>query len=194
MTRARFGRCGFWAAAVLLGMWPAPAAGQDTRVTIESRYVADDHEYTYRVTNRHSSPVVEIEIPHFKADLVTAPDDWGVELTNRVGAAGGGKPGVCKVKPKNGGGGLVAGQVVQFQMRVPDAAVAKGANDARVRFADGTEAIVPNVTVPIPPSGGGGVVLPVGLVVIFVAAVVFREYRRRQRSGAAAPPGESDRG
>ena len=54
----------------------SPAAAQENLVVIEGEPDESGHNYQWTVTNQHDSPIVEIEFPHFRADLFTAPEGW----------------------------------------------------------------------------------------------------------------------
>lgn len=165
-----------------------PAAG-NSRVTIDSRYESNDREYVYRVTNLGDSRIVRVEIPHYTADLFQVPEGWEAETTNLRGRGGTSDSGICAARPKPPYTGLDRAAVVEFRMRVPDAAVWAGDGEAKVQFADGTEITVAGVKVPQPPSTGSNLVMPIGFAVFFIIAIGIRELRRRRQG--AGPGGGS---
>ncbi|MGB9626872.1 MAG: hypothetical protein ACPMAQ_18625 [Phycisphaerae bacterium] len=165
------------------GAGPVLAAGTD-RVTITGG--ADDtaHNYAWTVTNRHVSPIVEVEFPHYHADTFMVPPGWTQRCTYLVNVGVEDRPGVCTAAAP-AGDGIAHGESAEFGMRICAAGANVGRGNVRVRFADGSEAVVAGVSLPEASPTSTKYMPLVGLAVIFVLVVVIRE-RRRHRSSADA--------
>ncbi len=169
---------------------PVLAAGTD-RVTITGG--ADDtaHNYTWTVTNRHVSPIVQVEFPHYHADTFMVPPGWTQRCTYLVNVGVEDRPGVCTATAP-AGDGIARGESVEFGMRICAAGANVGRGNVTVRFADGSEAVVAGVSLPEASPTSTKYMPLVGLAVIFVLVVVIRERRRRRSSAdASEEPAES---
>jgi len=167
------------------GIVPAMAAANDAQVSIEGGADEEDpsgHNYTWTVTNHHASPIVSVEIPHYRADTFTAPKGWKTECTYLVGIGVPDKPGVCRAMPESPGAGLVRGASAEFRMRIAGGGTTPqpGRGRVLVRFADGSETAVEGVEVPQAPAASTRYIPLIGLAAIFAAVVAVREYRRRK--------------
>ena len=124
------GTAHLWIGLTLGLVWfmPSIAAGADPLVTITGGVVdVKGHNYEWIVKNYHSSPIVYVEFPHYRADSFTAPDGWSTETPNLVGRpAEPDKPQVCIARPRPPNKGIVRGASVQFGMRVPSTRVRSG--------------------------------------------------------------------
>lgn len=165
------------------------ARGQAPLVEISGGADESRQNYQWKVTNRHGSPIVFIQFPHFHADTFSVPNRWKQECTNLIGA---GKPthlsGVCTAKVVSPADGIAPGRAAEFGMRL---ALLGGDRPSpgrvTVRFADGTETIVEGVELPMATSILEKMVAPIGLALIFGIIVLF-EVRRRRRARTAATP------
>lgn len=170
----------------------APAAAQESLVSIDGG-VQPDASYLWRVTNNHRSPIVSIEFPHYHADMFSAPPGWQTQSTYLVNVGVEDRPGVCKAFVEDPARGIRWTDRAEFHMRIATSGARVGTGDVRVRFADGKEAIVPGVMVPVttaPIETYGGMV---GVAVVFVIIVAAQMRRRRKRAaanGAAAGAAE----
>jgi len=173
---------------------PVLAVGND-RVTITGG--ADDtaHNYAWTVTNRHVSPIVQVEFPHYHADTFMVPPGWTQHCTYLVNVGVEDRPGVCTAAAP-AGDGIAQGESAEFGMRICAAGANVGRGDVTVRFADGSEAVVAGVSLPQASPVSTKYMPLVGLAAIFVLVVVIRERRRRRsladvsEETAESPPQE----
>ncbi len=138
-------------------------------VTIRGGVDATGHHYTWTIQTRDPSPIVYVEIPHYRADLFTPPQGWTrLDPTPDIEAAV-----ADSVKY-----GIKPGRPGVFRMRIRAAGASQGTGTVRVRFADGTEAAIGGVTLPQPPSDKN--VGLIGLAALFAVWVAVRIYRRKR--------------
>lgn len=117
-------------------------------MVIEGEPDESGHNYQWTVTNQHTSSIVEIEFPHFRADLFTTPEGWRQETTFLVNIGVAEKEGVCKAIAPGPAGGIAPGQNSPFTMRVTAKGAKRGFATVTVLFADGTTALVNHVALP----------------------------------------------
>lgn len=151
-------------------------------VTISGGADASGHHYTWTIRNRHSSPIVYVEIPHHRADLFTPPDGWTQSRPER---------GVLAATADSVDVGITSGRPGVFYMRISAGGAGRGTGTIRVRFQDGTEVQVGGVTLPQPPSDRYAA--PIGLSAIFALWLAVRILRRR-RSRRGDKPQTLDHG
>lgn len=176
-------------AIVATAFVPRSVAAEDSRVSIKGGIDPDEpsgHNYVWTVTNRHSSPIVSVEFPHYRADMFLAPDGWKTECTYLVNVGVPLKPGTCTAKMDPEQGGLFRGASATFRMRVAPEGAPIGKGTVLVRFADGTQAAVEGVTLPRAPDESGKHAPLIALVVLFVVVVVVREWRQRKNKSPAS--------
>ena len=178
-----------------LGLWlvlagAAAAADERDKVTIEGGPDHSGHNYQFRVTNHHISPIVSLEFPHYRADLFTVPEDWSTEgTTNAMGTGDPNAPGVCRATALSAGRGIAPGDTAGFGIRVRSAGAWRGTATVKVGFADETVAEVSGVPLPqSEPVASRGTRLIGYLVlgVLFLVVVVVRGRRRRSVEGGRA--------
>ncbi len=175
----------------MISLAPPIAAGADALVTITGGADASGHNYTWTVTNHHTSPIVYLEFPHFRADMFHVPAGWAAETTNLVGGRREpDKPSVCIARAEPPNTGLWHGCSREFGMRVAPAGAPRGPGTVTVRFADGTENKVAGVELPEPPASSGKYIPLIGAGVIFAGWVIVRTLRGRQP--ATATPASQD--
>lgn len=169
----------------------ASAAAQEQLVTIEGGGDPSGQNYQWTVTNRHTSPIVRIEFPHYFADTFVTPAGWKQDCTN-MQRLGGGKdaPGVCIGTADTTGSAIAAGATGQFSIRLAKGGRAmRGSGVVVGAFADGREFRVSGVFLPVAPSaleGWGTVII---CAVAFVVFLLVQLRRRKRATVAAESPG-----
>jgi hypothetical protein len=149
-------------------------------------------EYTYKVTNAYTEPIVYIEFPHFKADMFRTPPGWEQECTYLANVGVKEKPGVCIGRPGQGSMGVLPGHSEAFGLSTTADRPPIGRGTVIVRFADGKEVKVAGVQLPEAPPGGITRHVPlIGVAAIFFGWVLFRTLRgrRKQQQPQAAREG-----
>lgn len=129
------------------------------------------HEYTWTVTNLHTSPLVYVALPGHHVDLFTVPEDWTFQriASGLVATAG-------------QGAAIVTGRDATFKMRVEPKGAKRGRGNMTVRFADGTQYIVRDVEVPQPESNAETYMPLLGLAMMLLVIIMARRKRARRRS------------
>lgn len=138
------------------------------------------HEYAWKLTNEGASSIVEVRIPHYRANLFFPPDGWESSCTGLVAVGAKNEPGLCTVKPASGKEGLTPGRSVELRMQIAAAGAKRRAGSVVVRFADGAEFSVAGVELPTRESSGDRYVAPTGLGLI-IMILAFRNARRKRR-------------
>jgi hypothetical protein len=158
----------------------AAAADQGLRVSIEGDVDESGHQYRWTVTNRHQSPIVYLEFPHYHADLFQHPEGWTAHNTEIVGISGGRKPGICSAQADSSAG-IQPGESAVFSMRIAPAGAKRGIGQVQIRFADGGKATVAGVELPREETFSERYTLMLGFAGLFVLYVVIRARRVRTR-------------
>jgi hypothetical protein len=169
------------------------SVGADPAVSIEGGPSEDGHQYTWTVRNDGAKAITSVEFPHYNGDLPNEVRHWQLEMTEQVGAGGGGRVGVLVYKAKPPYRGLPAGQSETFGLRVAPAGAVSKAATVTVRFADGTVVPVSGVLCPMPEPWVRRNIPLIGLAACLVLFILIRQLRRRPtRAGASdeGPPGE----
>jgi len=182
--------CGVVAALVTtLGPLGSASAQEQPLATVEGGADVTGHNYTWTVTNQHSSPIVAVEIPHYRADLFFGPDGWSTaESTYLVNVGVKDRPGVCKAQAPSKTAGIPRGRSAQFKARINARGAKRGRAEVVVEYADGTRVTVANVEVPRAETLGEKHTLKIGFGVmfaLFLGAQAIR-HRKRNREGEAA--------
>ncbi len=158
------------------------AAGQASPASIIGGADATGHHYSWTVTNRHSSPIVFIEFPHYQANLFLAPKGWSAEeSTFLVNVGVPDRPGVCVARASSPAEGIAPGRSAEFKMQIAAPGASRGTGEVRLRFADGSDATVPGVELPQPPPTRDTFVSLIGLGLIFGAWLMYQLIRNRRR-------------
>ncbi len=165
------------AAAVLLLAATAAAAGPVT-VTIAGGADASGHNYEWTITHDHSSPIVYVEFPHFRAYFFTPPPGWKANITHRYPEDR--QAGECTAEVEDPAEGLKRGQTGRFAMRIGPKGAPRGEGDVIIRFADNTEVVV-LAEVPIKESPGSQHVPLIALGTIFAVFLLVKALKRRKR-------------
>jgi hypothetical protein len=174
----------------VVSAWVAAACvclGAEPAVSVEGGSGEDGHSYAWTVRNNAAQAITYIEFPHYNGDLPTDVRGWKPEMTEQVGAGGGGRVGKLMYTAEAPFRGLAPGRSETFGLRVGPAGAVEKTAVVRVRFADGTEAQVPGVLCPMPESWLSRNIPLFGLGACFVLFVAIA--RRRRRHGK--PGGES---
>lgn len=178
----------------LLAAWVvamAAAAGRaepQPLVTITGGADGSGQNYSWTITNRHSSPIVFIEIPHYRADTFVTPAGWQQECTNLMIAGQAREPGVCRAWPKPNASGLTPGRSAEFALRVAREGAQRRTGTVLVKFADGTQVSIPGVEVPTRESVPERFAALIGMALIVGLLIVF-QLRARRKAVSARPPG-----
>jgi hypothetical protein len=165
------------------------AVAQEAPVTITGGADATGHIYEWKVTNRHTSPIVFLEFPQYRGDTFTAPDGWTQDWKYRAMAGGTVKPGWVRASVADGGMGIQPGSSNTFRLRIARGGAERHTGSVTVRFADRTEVLVGNVEVPTRQSFLKRHVALIGLVIIVAVALSIHLWRRRKHV-RATPPSE----
>lgn len=122
--------------------------GQQQPVAIEGGPDESGHLYSWTVTNQHDAPITEVEFPHFRADLFSAPAGWTQETTNLVNVGVADEPGICKATAPSPSAGIAPGGSGEFSMRITAKGASRGTGSVMVRFEGGASVRVAGVALP----------------------------------------------
>jgi hypothetical protein len=164
--------------AWVLGTTASLVGAEPPKATIAGGADETGHEYRWTLTNRCKSPIVYVEFPHYHADVFSVPPGWTQRTTYLVNVGVEDRPGICAATAPSGDG-IGPGQSGDFSMRITASGANVGKGNVKVRFDDGTETVVADVTLPQPNPTDVKFLPLIGLAVIFVVVVVIREWRRR---------------
>jgi hypothetical protein len=171
------------------------AAADEPKVTIKGGQTDNPQFFSWTVTNRHSSPIVFIEFPHYHADTFIAPAGWAQDWKNRAMVGGGeDAPGWVRTSVSDPAEGIPTGGSAKFEMRLARTGALPRPGTVTVRFADGTEVMVANVEVPTAQSFLERNAMLIGLAAIFVIALLVHLRRRRTRRLVASSVSSSTDG
>ena len=194
-TRIASQSCRILLSAACLGGPAAAFAGPDLpKVTISGGASDVDHSYTWTISHEHTSPIIYVEFPHYRASLFFAPEGWTTESTFLVNVGVKDKPGVCRAWAALPTSGITAGGAASFKMQVSRKGTVPRTGTVLVRFADGTEVNVPGVELPFRESFSDKYMSLYGLGVVFLLWVVIRAMRTRKavhKAGARNRPDPS---
>lgn len=165
----------------------ASAQSGDARTVITGGPDATGQGYTWTVANQYDSPLVAVEIPHFRGGIFTAPTGWNTECTNRVGIGVPDEPGLCKAEVESIRYAVTKPQTASFQLQLAAKGAEQGLGDVRVRFADGTEHVVSQVILPVRESLAEKFSPMLGLAVIGAMVVLLGGRRKRREARAESP-------
>jgi hypothetical protein len=176
------------ALALSLALFLPVANAQGPKVKITGGADVSGQNYLWTVTNRHDSPIVYIQFPHYHADTFIAPPGWTMQCTNMASR----EPGTCTAIADSRQTGIAEGRSAEFGMRLGNVSGqhARPGNVA-VRFADGAEVTVANVEVPTPSSTPERLVALIGFALVFGILVLAQARRRRKARTAVRPTGSA---
>ncbi len=175
---------GVLTAGVPCGLAQSPLA------TIEGGADVSGQNYSWTITNRHTLPIVMVEIPHYHADTFRYPPGWTSECTNLQMAGARDLPGVCRAKVDSAQAGIAPGATETFGVRLAKSGANRRAGKITVRFSDDSELMIGGVELPSPPSRSEQYELLVGLALVFTILLAVHAWRRRR--GAKAAPRSAD--
>jgi hypothetical protein len=138
--------------------------------------------YHWTINNKHTSPIVRVEIPHYRGSLFFAPKGWTSSCTNLVAVGAPDAPGVCTATASATDDGIAPGRSATFSMQLATGTVKRGAGDVVIGFADASTQNIGGVVVPVPETLGDRYISLIGLGTIlagFVAVQVFRSRKNR---------------
>ncbi len=174
---ALFTRC-FLLAAMLFAGVGHDVAAQEPKVVITGG-VDETDNYRWVVTNHHSSPIVFIEFPHYRADMFTDPTGWQQECTYLVNVGVPDKPGYCRSWVDSPRLGIQPNHNAEFLMRISGSDVRfQGKGEVLIRFADETSLTVEDVPLSTLPSTLSKYTNLIAFGIVFVLVIVFKTRRR----------------
>lgn len=166
-------------------------------VVIEGGADETGQNYAWTVTNRHSSTIVRVVFPHFRADLFQAPPGWKTHCTNLARVGGKELPGECTAWVDSPGDGITPGQSARFAMRTTGQATRQGASVGRgtvpITLADGTVLSVKDVEVPQRIGASTRYMPLIGLALVFALGIAWRTFRRPKPANILATSEDSAR-
>ena len=155
-----------------------PASPDASDVSIEGGPDNSGDNYSWTITNAHTSPIVYVEFPHYHATLFFAPDGWSTESTFLVNVHVKDSPGVCTARVNEGSTGIPQGRSGTFRMRIHKEGTRQGVETVLVRFADGSEIHVPGVQLAVPEAVSDRFGPLIGLGAIFLLLLAIQAGRR----------------
>lgn len=139
----------------------------------------NSHAYNYVVTNHASSPVVAVDLPHFRGDVFRVPEDWTFEATERFTSLNTG-PGRFLAKVSNDRAAIAKRGQATFSVRISHLGAAQGRGEAVVLLKDGRRLTIP-VECAVQESLIGRYRSLVGMGTAFVLFVLFGLWRSRRK-------------
>ena len=160
-------------------------------VTITGGADPSGYKYTWVVNNKHLSPIVYIEFPHYHGALFFAPDGWVTECTALVNVGYKDEQGTCSASAEAPAAGVAPKRSTTFDMRIARLPTRRGKGTVLIRFADGVTTRVRSVELPVRESVGDKYAPLIGLGTIFLVWMIIRSRRRarvrRSNVDASAP-------
>ncbi len=137
------------------------------------------HNYSWTVRNHHTSAIVYVSFPHFRADLFFVPDGWSTEGTSNLKGTGAKSSfGVCVGRVGRSSQGIAPRGEAEFRMRVDGANARPAPGVVLVRFSDGVETKISQVLLPSAEATSDKLVPLVGLGGVFVLLILIAAKRR----------------
>lgn len=147
---------------------------------------ANRHFYSWTVTNDNVSPIITVEIPHYRGLIFTVPSGWSKEVTER--ASGSTEVDVGRLlatAPPDAG--IRRGQSAIFSIQLHARGASAQRGDVIVEFSDGTRVTIANVEYPGKEPWLTRYMTLVGMIGLAVVAVVIH-LRRSGRAKRKPPP------
>ncbi len=160
----------------------ATGRNSGARATVTGGADGTGHEYAWTVHNHHTTGVVSVRIPHYRANLFRVPSGWKGECTNLVQVGAKDRPGECVASILTGETGIKPGTSVEFRVQIAAGGARRTRGGLLVGFADGLEITVGGVEVPGRESFGDRYVPLIGLAAIFGVWITVRAFRKRRRA------------
>jgi hypothetical protein len=130
MTIVRF-------APVLSSLFCATAGSGPTGIEIRGGQEPENaHAYSYSVINYENSPVVAVDLPHFRGDVFRTPPGWTFEATERFVRMDL-RAGRFVARASSEQAGIAKGHEGTFSVRVAHLGAARGRGTALVTLRDG---------------------------------------------------------
>jgi hypothetical protein len=185
-------RPGFVCASVILAATGVYA--QQPLASIDGR-VEPSGEYVWKVTNNHTSPIVRIEIPHYRADMFMGPDGWSTgESTFLVNIGTPDKPGTLIAQAGGPNSGISRGRSAEFTARLAKGGALRSTGAAMVHFADQRSYRVDGVPISCPEPSGSQYAVSIGFGAIIVLLILHARRRRRRQTSAVSAAGDASAG
>ena len=136
--------------------------------------------YTWQVVNLSDSRIVSIAFPHYHADVFRIPDGWEQETTGlaTAGSKDSHLGGIARAFVNDPERGLAQGFDAQFELRIARVGAQRRPGEVTVKFANGTEVIVPDVELPTMKTFGEQYIMGFGLALIF--GIMFLMTRKKK--------------
>lgn len=160
------------------------SASDSAKVGIDGGVDPTGHHYVWTVQNSDTSPIVRVEFPHFHADLFFTPEGWSGECTALVNVGYKGKPGSCVASSTGGTNGIMPGSAAEFRMRISPLPTRHGTGRVLIRFADGRDASVTGVALPVPDPLSDKYLSLIVLGILFAVFITVKSIRRSKTRGA----------
>lgn len=158
-----------------------PAVAQQPLVTITGGADPSGTTYQWTVTNRHSSPIVYIEFPHYRATLFFAPEGWSTsESTNLLAEGHPVKPGSCIARAQSDVVGILSQRSADFRMQISPGEIRRGSGKVTLHFADESKSVVRGVELPQRQSLGDQYVSLIGLGGIFIIFLTVKSLKKKR--------------
>jgi hypothetical protein len=173
--------------ALALALFSLPVIAAEPKATITGGADDTGHLYEWTVTNNFPSPIVRVEIPHYRAGFCVGPDGWKTdETTGIVDAGATAGHGYCIAAAPSSSKGIAAGKSARVRVQIRHTGAKRGPGTVRVRFADGSETLISGVEVPQRGAFGDKYLSLIGLGTIFAALITWKAIRRTPPTNAAS--------
>lgn len=188
-------RCALIAALAAFIVTGPSAAADSPNVAITGGTTDGGHNYTWTVRNRHTSPIVSITFPHYRATVFDVPEGWDRNCTHLLQPGSRDEPGTCTATSAAPTSEIERGASATFTMRVFQRGTQRTRRTVSIGFADGAQVEVPGVELPARESFGDRYISLLGLGSIFLVWLLVRTVRGKKsprQSPTAALPPETD--
>jgi len=142
--------------------------------------------YTWVVANQYDSPIVRVEIPHFRGGLFNGPEGWSADCTNLVGVGVDNEPGLCTGRADSPRYRVAKPNTATFHLQLSARGAKQGVGDVVVHFADGSNVTVGRVMLPVRESLVEKFSSVLGLAIVGALVITIGGRRRRKAHKAAA--------
>ncbi len=164
----------------------ASAQSETPKVVITGGPDTTGQSYTWVVANQYDSPIVGVEIPHFGGGLFNGQEGWSADCTNLVGVGVDNEPGLCTGNADSPRYRVARPNTATFHLQLSARGAKQGVGDVVVHFADGTNATVGGVMVPVRESLVQKFSSVLGLAIVGALVITIGGKRRRKAHKAAA--------
>ena len=179
--RSRFGLPrGCLSLGLIAAAWTSVVVASTSPVSVEGGPDGLGHTYHWTISNNHASPIVRVEIPHYRASLFFAPKGWTSTCTNLVAVGAIDAPGLCIASATAIVDGIAPGRSVQFGMQLGSASVKRGTGDVVIGYADSSKLTISGILVPVPETLSDKYIPLIGLGTILAVFVVVQVLKSRK--------------